>query len=49
MLDIFFSHRAHRANRAFWRTFRVHRTPPAYRDHRGLSTKISCNALWYRL
>ena len=28
---------------------RTHRTPPAYREHRGLSTKISCNVLWYRL
>ena len=25
--------------------FRAHRTPPAYRVHRGLSTKISCNVL----
>ena len=45
----FFSHRAHRVHWAFWRTFRAHRTPPAYRVHRGLSTKISCNVLWYRL
>ena len=30
----FFSHRAHRVNRAFLRTFRAHRTPPAYRVHR---------------
>ena len=29
--------------------FRAHRTPPAYREHRGLSTKISCNVLCYRL
>ena len=28
---------------------RTHRTPPAYRCHRGLSTNISCNALCYRL
>ena len=44
-----FSHRAHRVHWAFWRTFRAHRTPSAYREHRGLSTKISCNVLWYRL
>ena len=25
--------------------FRTHRTPPAYRYHRGLSTKIGCNVL----
>ena len=36
----FFSHRAHRVNRAFLRTFRAHRTPPAYRVHRGLSAII---------
>ena len=45
----FFSHRAHRVHWVFWRTFRAHRTPSAYREHRGLSTKISCNVLWYRL
>ena len=49
LLGSFFSHRAHRVHWAFWRTFRAHRTPPAYRVHRGLSTNISCNALWYRL
>jgi len=48
-VDSFFSHRAHRVHGAFRRTFRAHRRPPAYRGHRGLSTKISCNALWYRL
>ena len=32
----FFSHRAHRVHWAFWRTFRAHRTPPAYRVHRTL-------------
>ena len=37
MLDMFFSHRAHRVHGAFWRTFRAHRTPPAYRVHRGLT------------
>ena len=45
----FFSHRTHRFNRTFPPTFRTHRRPPAYRIHRGLSTKISCNVLWYRL
>ena len=45
----FFSHRAHRVHWAFWRTFRAHRTPSAYREHRGLSTKISCKVLWNRL
>ena len=30
----FFSHRAHRVHGAFWRTFRAHRRPPAYRIHR---------------
>ena len=29
----------------FGARFRAHRRPPAYRYHRGLSTKISCNAL----
>ena len=29
----------------FGSRFRAHRTPPAYRYHRGLSTKISCNVL----
>ena len=48
-LGSFFSHRAHRVNRAFLRTFQAHRTPSAYREHRGLSTNISCNALCYRL
>ena len=47
--DIFFSHRAHRVHGGFWRTFRAHRRPSAYRGHRGLSTNISYNALWYRL
>jgi len=45
----FFSHRTHRFNRTFLPTFRTHRTPPAYREHRGLSTNISCNALCFRL
>ena len=40
MVDISFSHRTHRFNRTFWRTFRTHRTPPAYRVHRGLSAII---------
>ena len=47
--DIFFSHRAHRVHGGFWRTFRAHRRPSAYRGHRGLSTKIGCNVLWNRL
>ena len=33
----------------FGAPFRAHRTPSAYRGHRGLSTNISYNALWYRL
>ena len=33
-MDRFFSHRAHRVHGVFWRTFRAHRTPPAYRVHR---------------
>ena len=41
--DIFFSHRAHRVHGGFWRTFRAHRTPPAYRVHRGLSAIIITN------
>jgi len=48
-LDSSFSHRTHRFNRTFLPTFRTHRTPPAYREHRGLSTNISCNALCFRL
>jgi len=48
-LGSFISHRAHGVHWAFWRTFRAHRTPSAYRGHRGLSTNISCNALWNRL
>ena len=39
----FFSHRAHRVHGGFWRTFRAHRTPSAYRGHRGLSTIIITN------
>ena len=33
----------------FCAQFRAHRTPSAYRVHRGLSINISCNVLWYRL
>jgi len=33
-LGSFFSHRAHRVHGVFWRTFRAHRTPSAYREHR---------------
>ena len=36
VVERFFSHRAHRLNRTFWRTFRTHRTPSAYRYHRTL-------------
>ena len=35
----FISHRAHRVNRAFLRTFRAHRVPSAYRVHRALLLK----------
>ena len=35
-LGSFFSHRAHRVHGAFWRTFRAHRGPSAYREHRAL-------------
>jgi len=34
MLDIFFSHRAHRVHGVFLRTFWAHRRPSAYREHR---------------
>ena len=37
----FFSHRAHRVHGAFWRTFRAHRTPPAYREHRAFLLKLA--------
>ena len=33
----------------FGAQFRAHRRPPAYRGHRGLSTKIGCNVLCNRL
>ena len=36
-----FSHRAHRVHGAFWRTFRAHRTPPAYREHRAFLLKLA--------
>jgi len=36
---VLFSHRAHRVHRGFWRTFRAHRTPSAYRVHRALLPK----------
>ena len=38
-LGRFFSHRAHRVNRAFLRTFRAHRRPSAYREHRAFLLK----------
>ena len=40
-LGRFFSHRAHRVHGAFWRTFRAHRTPPAYRAHRAFQLKMA--------
>ena len=49
MLGSFFSHRAHRVNRAFLRTFRAHRRPPAYRVHRALLLKVAvrfCDIGW---
>ena len=42
-LGIFFSHRTHRFNRTCGALFRTHRTPPAYRIHRGLSAIIITN------
>jgi len=45
----FFSHRAHRVHGAFRRTFRAHRTPPAYRVHRALLLKVAvrfCEIGW---
>ena len=47
--DIFFSHRAHRVHGGFWRTFRAHRTPSAYRVHRALLPKMAvrfCEISW---
>ena len=44
-----FSHRAHRVHWAFLRTFRAHRTPPAYRVHRTLLLKVAvrfCEIGW---
>ena len=44
-----FSHRAHRVHWAFLRTFRAHRTPPAYRVHRALLPKVAvrfCDIGW---
>ena len=44
-----FSHRAHRVHWAFLRTFRAHRTPPAYRVHRALLLKVAvrfCEIGW---
>ena len=45
----FFSHRAHRVHGGFWRTFRAHRTPSAYRVHRALLLKVAvrfCEIGW---
>ena len=47
--NIFISHRTHRFNRTFWRTFRTHRRPPAYRIHRTLLPKMAvrfCEIGW---
>ena len=35
-----FSHRAHRVHGGFWHTFRAHRTPSAYREHRAFQLKV---------
>ena len=43
--EVFLSQSA-QSSRSFWRTVWAHRTPSAYREHRGLSTKIGCNVLW---
>ena len=40
-LGSFFSHRAHRVHGGFWRTFRAHRGPSAYRVHRALLLKVA--------
>ena len=40
-LRSFFSHRAHRVHGVFWRTFRAHRTPSAYREHRAFLLKLA--------
>ena len=45
----FFSHRAHRVHGGFWRTFRAHRRPSAYRVHRALLPKMAvrfCEIGW---
>ena len=38
---VFFSHRTHRFNRNFQPTFRSHRRPSAYRDHRAFQLKMA--------
>ena len=48
-LGSFISHRAHRVHGGFWRTFRAHRTPSAYRVHRALLLKVAirfCEIGW---
>ena len=48
-LGSFFSHRTHRSNRAFLRTFRAHRRPSAYRIHRTFQLKLAvtfCDIGW---
>ncbi len=42
-LGSFISHRAHRVNRAFLRTFRAHRRPLAYREHRAVKAIVDTN------
>ena len=48
-VGISFSHRTHRSNRAFLRTFRAHRRPSAYRIHRTFQLKLAvtfCDIGW---
>ena len=49
LLGSFFSHRAHRVHGVFWRTFRAHRRPSAYREHRAFQLKLAvrfCEIGW---
>ena len=48
-VGISFSHRTHRFNRSFWRTFRAHRRPSAYRIHRTFQLRLAvmfCDIGW---
>ena len=48
-LGSFFSHRAHWVHGGFWRTFRAHRRPSAYREHRAFQLKLAvrfCEIGW---